>query len=62
VSEKPAGRELSTVSNSAQVAVFGTGRIGVEAIRALLPADHRIVAGIVHDPAMDHTRRGKYGP
>ena len=35
----------------ARVAVFGTGRIGAEAVRALLASEHRLVGGVVHDPA-----------
>jgi diaminopimelate decarboxylase len=38
-------------ADGARVAVFGTGRIGAEAVRALLASEHRLVGGIVHDPA-----------
>jgi diaminopimelate decarboxylase len=44
-----AGR--SAGNDAAQIAVFGTGRIGTEAVRALLASQHHLVAGIVLDPA-----------
>jgi diaminopimelate decarboxylase len=38
-------------AGGARVAVFGTGRIGTEVVRALLASEHHLVAGAVHDPA-----------
>ena len=45
------GHDGPAREQGARVAVFGTGRIGAEAVRALLASEHRLVGGVVHDPA-----------
>ena len=51
VNPRGGGAERAGGLDVARVAVFGTGRIGTEAVRALLASEHHLVAGIVLDPA-----------
>jgi hypothetical protein len=41
----------SAAVDAARVAVFGTGRIGADVVRALLASEHPLVGGVVHDHA-----------
>jgi diaminopimelate decarboxylase len=43
------GRRRATAPDTARVAVFGTGRLGAETVRAVLGSHHDLVAGVVLD-------------